>query len=422
MGECVDEFTYNNYLQVIGYSWNHNRGDTGRNSVTQNDLVVDIENGNVVVHTRNEQQYPKIKLTANILYSFLIICLTIWPFIGSVVYSIINGSADIGFQNAFQLLFFAQYVTGIIYFKKQHLFENLKLHPNVSIKYLYCLISGFTISLILAIICVVSLNKNLYISVYSEIYLMCELRGKILLSILIFFEKLYSYIIFFTNTITFSILMLYHTVAIQKFSDNLKEFSSGSSAISAKISTIGTEFMAIRNNYGQTVENLGTFFVTTNIIGILGVYGVLTALANKIYSPNDLTNLIVFIIIEIIFIGSIQYSRTSIDDIIKEMSSQIYISKFLEKKTDDFIIPNIESLENLQKPIFDVSTKSMISAMKSNEILNWVILQNILKTEWDKFEILGFEISDTSILQKIFGIFFGIIIAKDVADMLDFWS
>jgi predicted HAD superfamily hydrolase len=54
------------------------------------------------------------------------------------------------------------------------------------------------------------------------------------------------------------------------------------------------------------------------------------------------------------------------------------------------------------------------------ENVTWSHLQEIVNRKWATFQILGFEINDTLLLQKLIGISIGVFIANDLVNTIQF--
>ena len=104
--------------------------------------------------------------------------------------------------------------------------------------------------------------------------------------------------------------------------------------------------------------------------------------------------------------------RNKVDDISKIIGSTKFISRFLSRqKLESFTSElNNNEIDDKSKKIDyikDLSIRNVIKIHENAEYLDWIVLNNKLNGNWDQFQILGFDIQDTVLLQKIIGIVIG---------------
>jgi len=58
------------------------------------------------------------------------------------------------------------------------------------------------------------------------------------------------------------------------------------------------------------------------------------------------------------------------------------------------------------------------NSIKNTELLSWLVLKDLLSVEWDSYNLFGFQITDTLIIQKLFGLLITLLIAQDISNSL----
>lgn len=414
---------YHNILYLLGYGWKHKPIyiDNDFEEASGDNIKITVEtdiknniNGDVTginITEKITSRRSSLCLVNNVIYNVVILLLISWPFIYSIVLSIINANLKFVTENIFQFLFIVQYITGSIYFNNKHLYNILRSKVRKPFTYTIWMYTGFIVSVILSIIVLVLYTLNIKISAYSEINSI-NIWVKILVCTLLFLEKLFSYTSFFTNMITFLYIMVHHKGTIENLNKKLCDLRSND--FSNNISTVSEEFFRMRQEYGKTIKNLNYIFSTLNIVGLVAFYFALKNVKGKTYIIMELINVCIFVIIELLYILSINKVKINIDKIKEEMTSINYVSQILSKSKDYLIVKN--STGDTLHEISYHSKLSAITSVKSADTLEWIIMKEILNVEWDTFKFLGFSITDSYIIQKIFGFMITILIAKDISD------
>ena len=406
-------------LYILGYNWNRYPiyFDNSYNDCDKNSIVINVSVNNERLDI-SENITSKSSCTKNIINYFYIICLTAllsWSFIYSIVIFGMYRELTYLTDDIFQLFFVSQYISGFLYFSKDHLYNILKTNSVKPLTYTVLICISFVLSLILSSVTLILFNNNQQIVAYSHIIkLSSSLWTTILINIILFFDKFFCYLVFFVNMITFSYVKIHNKRKIELFSDNLKTQESNN--LSYIINTVSEEFFKIRKEHNLTIENLNLMFPSANITGLTAIYFTIKNINNKTFLIMEIVNIILFLIIEAIYIYCINGVKKSIDNIKEEMVSVNFVSQIFNKSSDIIIMNNHNN--DINQQISYHSKISAISSVKSSETLSWIIMKDIIDSEWDSFKFLGFTIDDSYILQKIFGIIITIMIAKDISEGL----
>lgn len=420
--------TYHTILYLLGFGWEYNPVvklddiSKDRDIIENNSVIIniDIDNHNKVnVKQKEINQNSKIILfILNILYSFFIFIIILSPFIYSVIIAIIYNNILYITNNIFQILLITQYIVGYTYFSKKHFYEILKSSKLIYITYTVCIYAGIVFSLAISIMSIIFLTYNIQVNAYSDI--MDKVNSNIsqdyvriiitiLVYIYLFFEKLLSYACFFSNTITFSTVMIYHKAKINEYSKKVEDNKNMSFATT--VDSVCKEFFNMKNEYGKTVKNFNYIFSSINIFGLLSMYFVLVNMESSIYVVLDMINIILFLLVDFVYIYSINQVRKSIDSIKDVITDINYISRILD---------DIQSI-SINEKTNDNSYKGMVAATKTSRAIDWIITRDSLNSEWDSFKLLGFSITDSYIIEKVFGliIMYLIITNMNLATLLD---
>lgn len=409
-------------LYLLGYRWakivpstTYIESNFLNNSDNKETIIIVQEDNNPpIINYVNIDTNNTCKSVLNVLYTFIMGSIIIHPFVLSIIKSIVEKESSYLLQNLFQLLFFVQFIFGNLYFSKNHLIEKIK-RPQIISQYYSSILLGFILSILVGLTYLILNILDYKILGYYEFYNQTSTYSKALMSLLIFIEKFFSYLSFFTNLITFTLIMKYHQEFIETYSAQLQNIII--SSMDELIIKVINDFTNMRIDFKNTIEELNNIFSSFNFIGIIAIYFTL----NNI--NYNYINIIIFLVIESIYIWSIYKVRSSVDNIINNFSSPFFIAQILSNK---------KSLSENQ--IFNSSSSSSSSRTNSNNLVtfdimntliasnnkeatHYLILCTTLGIEWETFRIFGFPITDASILQKLLAYFVGYLLASDIGDM-----
>jgi hypothetical protein len=166
--------------------------------------------------------------------------------------------------------------------------------------------------------------------------------------------------------------------------------------------------------HGKSVYALNNIFSYTTLFGVLGNYFAILYFKN--YNINKslvYIDMICFLIIEIIYLYSIHKVKDVIEDIIAIINSIKFNEKFLRREqfknlyaTTRNIPDNISIVSNVDEAkkidiIRDISLRNLIKTHENAENIDWIVLENKLLSNWKCFDLFGFELDDSTIIQKL---------------------
>jgi hypothetical protein len=454
-------------LHLIGYSLYVKKSNIDDEPII---VIVDSANDNVIVERRNrnseKNKIRKLVLVLKIIYNIFIFSIISWQIVYALIYSIQQNEILYFGGYLFQLIFATQYVIGLTYFKDDHFYKkmesNKKLEKYLSILFPICV----CISVILSIITITFTYYNITLSKMSMLYVFSQHMSPFLI-FLIVLDKFYGYFSFLINVSTFSIIIYDHHNEASEYTKRIEKYMQGSVTISDKMFSISTELIKIKDSYKTSVEKLNLMFSSLTILGLCYVSFTIKIMSNYQVDTINIINLVLFLIVEYVYIFTAQNFRSSASNISASIYRNVHAIHFLQKnnsKQETIIaIPNDEidddddldstkkhqpyatisksKSDNINKKTLEEiskihqserSIKSHINllhiAVRKIHIYNaeiaenvtWSHLQEIVKKEWEPFQVLGIEIKDTLLIQKLIGAIIAIIIAKDLIDLTTF--
>jgi hypothetical protein len=414
-GSC---FNYHKILYIVGYGWKYRPIERfgEQNDIDYNSIQIDIKENNASISVdRNDGNNRSSRCLTffNTIYNLVIISLIAWPIVYSLVSDIKNKENKMFRTIMFQLLFLSQYIVGSMYFSKQHLYNKIRHNENVYNYYCIAINVILLLSLVIMSTFIILLNIGYDITVYSNVYNnQVSKTNKILINILLAVESFVSYLSYFTNIITFSVIMIYHQHKINTYCNKLVENNN----LAQLMNNLTEDYHHIRDEYSATIENTNILFTVLNIFGLLSLFMALKNIYNNEYYVTEIMNVMFFMIVETIYLVSINKVRGSIGEIKKKMTSISVISQVITKTLDQNIISKINVHDEDNGHI--MAYHAMAASVKNTEVLDWVVLEKILNEEWETFTLLGFPITDSMILQKLFGIIITVLIANDISAFL----
>jgi hypothetical protein len=447
----------------------------------------DIEHGNIELFI-NEEYGLDTKVTKdkknifnnkfirgmiNGSYMFFVLSSILWAFLYAIGLSIIEKDSRYVTSNIFLIMYIVQYITGVLFYRKNFYNESIKKMNNYHKKLIISYIVSIVISCIISILSVIFLINGFNMNIYTKMYDYIGNDYKIIVCILIIIDKFYSYNIYFVNVITFSFSLINQRIKIGAFKNKLDSIVSGNNDI--KINEIIMEYTELKSYHSILVNSLNNVFVSITILGLGGCYFTVMDFNTEFIGVITYIDIIFYIIVEGIYIYSINRIKYILDDIRRIVESTPFAFKFLGKSEltsisgdiyEDYNSAKIESENNLD----DIEIESMLSPattpIKSRKNSNletssryvnmkiihesiakkdidgnrkidliknimfrnlivthengidiqWVLLYNKLSEPWDQFSIFGFDMDDDQLIQKFIFVglsFFGILRLND---------
>lgn len=430
-----------NILYFVGYTYDF--------EANIRDPPLDIELGKSSTFIAKQRKRKKDDFNRNIyIYNFFIGGLIIW----SVIYSIVKSFSELSTvpfgRSLFQLIIFIQYINGIIYFNKNHFYENIVSNSDLTELLRYCIPITTIISIILSILNIIFMVLGFSQLVYSDIYESNDITSKVFVSILFFLENLYSYQSFTINTCIFVINMIYHRNNVKDNSEKLTSYINNSVGISQKMNALSDQLLKMKDKFDNTVKVLSPFFAILNILGFFSVYYFLIAIERNIVSPIEIINIAMFGLVEFIYIFSIQEVNKHNKEISDQISSSSIIATLFANKKFEIIIPKSTKKKEMDSkftPRFKKNTETdikkssdseseytsentqmikqcLIASISTDQTTDWLVLQKIVADKWETFKIFGIELTDSKLISRILGILIGVLISSELGNIFNWWN
>lgn len=405
-----------------------------------------VRHGTYIAKPRHILSYFNKQQLLIFIYRIFIGMLIGWTVPYGLYRSIEMNSLAIFGRTMYQIMIFIQYIIGIEYFKKDHFYTHILGNSNLLKIIRFTIPLTTLISLSLSITYPILLQQSYHFNIHSDIYNSANSVGKICICVLLFMESLYSYQTFLISCVLFSINMLYHKWTISEYSYNLLEYVRRSISTVEKINIVAIEYSQIKEQYNETVDHLNPYFSSLNFIGFPSIYFYIIAITENDTSPIEITNIALFLLIELIYIVSIQSVSWEISNIALTLRGNNFITTFFGSKkidlfdqneyqllcasaynTDSMASNNSIGSNNLHN---DKKSSETLQAMLKNilvislatdQMLNWVALQNIVAEQLNSFTLFGIEISNQTILSRIFGLIITLLIFSKVSDLFNWW-
>lgn len=382
---------------------------------TFHDREVVINNNHIIDRTNsiniNNNCFKKY---INYSYIFLcFICTLIIP-VYSIVKSINNNDIYIFTTNLINWIFLIQFICGLILIKKNKVdIQLIKNSSNIYFSKIFIIIP-----IIFVLVYCILLVKNYYITFYSDIYNESSTGIKILLIITLIYEKFINYIIIFTNILIF--ICIFNSVK-----NNIKDFLASFISIidnreKIDISTIISEFSQIKSTHKKYVESTNSMFGLLVICSLLSGYFIALRNTHQELSITQYINVIICVLLIISYFLIINKVKNNVQEIKSLINSEKF--QLLYRDNSDITIQetNIDmpnQLTNLRDVVISMTGININNNLNTNEndnillktalttsfnksLSEWIIIDRKLSGNWENFQIVGFEIEDTTLLQK----------------------
>jgi hypothetical protein len=173
--------------------------------------------------------------------------------------------------------------------------------------------------------------------------------------------------------------------------------------------------------YENTVDLLTLLFSSLNFFGFSAIYFYINAFNLGSISAVEIINIIMFLIIDGIYLYAIMSVSSNILHISHIILSNNIIATLFETKRTVQTMPihnktlMSENKENNNdfyiSNIYDLTRNIMISSISTEQMVDWLILQKIVKDPWKTFTIFGIQIDNTALLSRLLGIIISVLIS-----------
>lgn len=418
-------------LYALKFPFDIRKKKNDEEEIELDELIVSIAHSGEIRQEINPKKYNCLnnELTYKILgisYFTLITFLLGWQCIYSVAKSIINSDGRYFTSSIYSYMYLGQFISGVLFYNNKYFNKIIKKLKDYHTKILVMFIISNIISAILALTSIILLIDGYNIINYTHLYNNATDVGKIFLIIILFIDCIYAYNIFFVNIIIFAIILHYQRINIQEYLKRMGEIINGN-IYDMTITSIIDEFAKMQSCYKKSVENLNHIFASVTAIGIIGGYFVVINSGTSFVSIFSYIDIALFLIIEAIYIFSINKINDTKNGIRILIGSATFVSKFLNRKilspiygdtydklhkarridsnitdrlNDDDVDKKIDLLKN-------VTFRSIILTTENGIELDWIILYNKLSENWQPFTLFGYDFDDTQIIQKLIVLIFG---------------
>lgn len=418
-----------------------------QSEVVQTDTPLEIEmgrHGTYIAKPRYTSLYFNKKQLLIYTYKILIGMLIGWTVPYGLYRSIDTKTTAIFGRTIFQIMIVYQYIIGIAYFKKDHFYTHILGNTDLLKIVRYIIPFTTLISFALSITYPILLQQSYRFNLHSDIYDSANNVGKICICMILFMESLYTYQTFLISCVLFSINMLYHKWTISEYSTNLLEYVRRSTSTIEKINIVAIEYSQMKGQYNTTVDHLNPFFSSLNFIGFPSIYFYIMSITEHNISPIEITNIMLFLLIEMIYIVSIQSVGWEISNIALTLRGNNFITTFFGSKkidlfdhneyqllcTSSYNTESMPSNNSYGSNNFHYDKKSsetqqsilkniLVISLATDQMLNWVALQNIVAEKLNSFTLFGIEISNQTILSRVFGLIISILIFSEVSSIFN---
>lgn len=378
---------------------------------TNTDMVIDVKNGNAKINIQDDSAniFDKIiyskpfRVFINYAYKFFILCIIGWQPVYSIVWTSIQQDGQIFMINLFQFMFLSQFILGILFYRTKYFEKTLKKIILANKLYLKIAIS-ITLFLILSLI-VISMTlfgKGYLIINYDTIYANANTIEQYIIWSLLPLEKFYCYGIFMVNLLIFSFILLTHTRKIYNLKTDIKKRIEEQNLMT--IDDIISTYNNYRYQHSICVDHLNMNYAVMTIFGLFELYFIVSNYQNGIFGIMNYIELGMFILVELIYLYSIHKIRKVIDSINELIMSPKFYMKYLESinfaNIEGEIYDEDDDLEKNLNKILEYNLRISIKSEETRSNVDWIKLKFTLNEPWASFNILGVNISDSSIIQQ----------------------
>lgn len=296
-------------------------------------------NDTYVAKFRSLKKESFIRRFITIIYQLFISSIILWT-VGYGLYMAIRDKDVNEFGRTwFQVLIVVQYYYAISYFKCNHFYENILCNRILKDAILIAIPIAAMLCLSLAGMNVVLLTQEFNFNAYNEVYNISNTTGRVFIGGLLFFDSLYSYLMFLINACVFAINMWYHRNVVIDYSNNIDNYIRQGLNTLRKLTVVATEYSQMKSNFDKTVKLLSPFFSVLNFMGFTTIYFYLKIISTRSMSVTEYINLGLFLATEAVYLIAIQAVNNNIDIISDSLNSNGLISTFFSSKNFNYTMP-----------------------------------------------------------------------------------
>lgn len=305
---------------------------------------------NIVKKPKTIYEKKITRFIINYTYRVFVGLLLLFECVHPIVSSGITKDIHYFTTSFFSYMFLFQFIFGICLHDNE--FYNAFLQKvnkyNVYIHIMYTI--ALFVSLILSTVPLFTTNYTMQLYNLTN-----ATNGYVPLTVYAVVNRFYSYNIFFSNIIIFTLLMWIHCEEIKSYKKSL-ELMIDDNLMDMNISSTIREYTEIKENYSDSVKNSNHIFASIVVFGLIGCYFTLIFIPtgyNSVYSYIDAG---CSIIVLFIYIGTICVITGTVNGIKSLIDSIKFISIFLSRSNFALVHGDIyndyakEELLNIHKP------------------------------------------------------------------------
>ena len=344
------------------------------------------------------------KINYIFIYKIIILVILSWKFIFNLIINILNFKFFNFLSFFFDIFIFMHFLLLNNYCISKHFINNLKNHNYSRNIKIFSYIS-LIYSTLFSITCIILFNYGYYFPVYSDLIL--NLSSRILLSFLMFFDFFYTNFSLFLFFSIFIINMLIHYLETKNLSNFIKNNIQNNNNNNIKISSIAKDFSKIQNSYENTVDETFNSFSLFNLFGFINLYVTIYFIQKKKYLFYNIYYSLMFCIIDVFFVFILQKIKHLKLNINNQISSESFIYIFFNSsiKINNLELKNKSKDKEKEKKIINILNNNKKNIINIENNIDWINLQQIIKSDWKKYYIFGMPIDDLTIINKLFAIF-----------------
>jgi len=370
---------------------------------------------------KNIIRSPLFRYPINGIYMLLICCILIWPIPYVIYKSIVEKDARYVTSNISLLLFFSQYIFGLLYYRSEHftrITKRYKIYSKV-------IILGFVLGLCLTIgLCVMGsllIAFDINVNIFTEFYDESPLIGKIFILIGFNIYIFYAYNILFSNFLIFGMVFLLHNYSIKKYTKTLETYIDNSDP-DLRIDDIVKDYSELKAQHTKAVVSMNNIFSSVIVLGGLISYFILINFESKFVGVFHYIEMGCFLFLMILYIYINSRVVLSVSGIIALINSPRMASRYLSSNTLT-VMGDTYDTDDTEMNNMDLEELALRSSIKSSENVNishWLVLNTKLGGAWENFKILGFDMDNNNLIYKAGVVITGLIMMFNLNERLGF--
>jgi len=328
------------------------------------------------------------------IYGIFILLLLIYPFIIHIIYITSYYSINTVVSTLISLLIPLLYVNMIKYFHYDTHFTTVILYGinNREIKKLNTL---SLISIILALINQIScIFTSIYIKQYCfDINNVMYIKYPYIAPLII--HKLYSYHILFSTCIYFIYILDKFNKSIYLYYKNLQDDILNNEYIFERVKN---EYLILKENYDIAIKKMNNIYAIFILCCGISVYNYIydIVINSIVVVIHDSIKNITYIILYVLYVSQTLKIYETHDKIKNIIYNSAFTNIYLHR-TQIIKLDQISSVDDINRYV-------LIRENENSQFINWLYIKNVYSADFEKFKLLGFDISSFDNVKKIIGV------------------